>query len=98
MKQSFILLLSGMIITLISLMFFGTDALLNLLDFYQSTDSPAAQDMAVGVSHSIRSVFTGMVIGILGIILLLAGLITMFFEKMKVVGAQNSKRKNSINN
>jgi len=62
-------------------MFFGTDALLNLLDFYQSTDSPTAQDMAVGVSDSIRSVFLGMVIGILGIILLLAGLITMSFEK-----------------
>ena len=93
MRASTLLILFGATIIFISFIVFGTDAFLSLLDFYQDTENSNPQEMEEGVSGSITSALLGIALGFLGLCLLLAGVITVFFEKRQVGSGDASKRK-----
>ena len=66
MKTSTKLLLSGAVIICLSLIVFGTDAVLSLISFYQNVESPSSREMAEGVSDSIGSALFGVAGGAWG--------------------------------
>ena len=74
MKLSTKLLLSGAVIISLSLIVFGTDAVLSLITFYQNVESPSTGEMAEGISDSIGSALFGVAVGFLGVCLLSLGL------------------------
>ena len=47
------LLLTGIVIIFLSLIVFGTDAVLSLITFYQNLENPSARELAEGISDSI---------------------------------------------
>jgi hypothetical protein len=59
MKTSKKLLLSGAVIISLSLIVFGTDAVLSLITFYQNLENPSARELAEGISDSIGSALFG---------------------------------------
>lgn len=93
MKSSTKLLISGAVITCLSLIVFGTDAFLSLLTFYQNLESPSASEMAEGISDSIGSALFGVAVGFLGVCVFLSGFISIFFEKRNSVYGNASKKK-----
>ena len=93
MKTSTKLLLSGAVIISLSLIVFGTDAVLSLITFYQNLVSPSAREMAEGISDSIGSALFGVALGSLGACLFVIGLISIFFEKRRTIGEDDYKRK-----
>ena len=93
MKISTKLLLSGAAIISLSLIVFGADAFLNLLNFYQNVESPSTSEMAEGLSDSIGSALFGVAGGVLGVCVFLIGLISIFFEKRNPVDGNALKRR-----
>ena len=87
------LLLSGAVIISLSLIVFGTDALLSLLTFYQNFESPSTSEMAEGISDSIGSALFGVAVGFLGVCVFVIGFISIFFEKRNPIEGDASKRK-----
>ena len=85
------LLLSGAVIISLSLIVFGTDAVLSLITFYQNLESPGARAMAEGVSDSIGSALFGVALGFLGVCVFIIGFISIFFEKRSPVDGDASK-------
>ena len=83
MKTSKKLLLSGAVIISLSLIVFGTDAVLSLINFYQNIESPSAGEMAEGISDSIGSALFGVAVGFLGVCVFIIGFISIFFEKRR---------------
>ena len=81
MKISTILLLSGAVIISLSLIVFGTDAVLSLITFYQNLENPSTRELAEGISDSIGSALFGVALGSLGVCIFVIGFITIFFEK-----------------
>ena len=90
MKTSTKLLLSGAAIISLSLIVFGTDAVLNLINFYQNVESPNTREMAEGVSDSIGSALFGVAVGFLGVCLFIIGFISIFFEKRTPIDRDSS--------
>ena len=93
MKLSTKLLLSGAVIISLSLIVFGTDAVLSLLTFYQNLESPSAREMAEGVSDSIGSALFGVAVGFLGVCMFILGFISIFFEKRSPFDGNVSRRR-----
>ena len=93
MKTSTKLLLTGAVIIFLSLIVFGTDAVLNLINFYQNVESPNTREMAVGVSDSIGSALFGVAVGFLGVCVFILGFISIFFEKRSLINGDASRRK-----
>ena len=93
MKTSTKLLLSGAVIISLSLIVFGTDAVLSLITFYQNLESPSARAMAEGISDSIGSALFGVAVGFLGVCVFIIGLISIFFEKRSTIDEDASKRR-----
>ena len=93
MKISTKLLLSGAVIISLSLIVFGTDAVLSLLTFYQNLESPSAREMAEGVSDSIGSALFGVAVGFLGVCMFILGFISIFFEKRSPFDGNVSRRR-----
>ena len=93
MKISTKLLLSGAVIISLSLIVFGTDAVLSLLTFYQNLESPSAREMAEGVSDSIGSALFGVLMGFLGVCVFITGFISIFFEKRSPIDGNASNRR-----
>jgi hypothetical protein len=81
MKTSKKLLLSGAVIISLSLIVFGTDAVLSLITFYQNLENPSARELAEGISDSIGSALFGVALGFLGVCTFVIGFISIFFEK-----------------
>ena len=93
MKLSTKLLLSGAVIISLSLIVFGTDAVLNLINFYQNVDSPNTKEMAEGINDSIGSALFGIAVGFLGVCLFIIGFISIFFEKRSPIDGDASRRR-----
>ena len=93
MKTSTKLLLSGAVIISLSLIVFGTDAVLSIITFYQNLESPSTSEMAEGISDSIGSALFGVAGGFLGVCVFLSGLISIFFEKRNPVDGDASGRR-----
>ncbi len=93
MKTSTKLLLTGAVIISVSLIVFGTDAVLSLLTFYQNLESPSASEMAEGISDSIGSALFGVALGSLGVCIFVIGFISIFFEKRSPIDGNVSKRR-----
>ena len=93
MKTSTKLLLSGAVIISLSLIVFGTDVVLNLINFYQNVESPNTREMAEGVSDSIGSALFGVAVGFLGVCLFIIGFISIFFEKRSPFDGNVSRRR-----
>ena len=93
MKTSTKLLITGAVIIFLSLIVFGTDAVLNLINFYQNVESPNTREMAEGVSDSIGSALFGVAVGFLGVCLFIIGFISIFFEKRSLINGDASRRK-----
>ena len=93
MKISTKLLLSGAVIISLSLIVFGTDAVLSLIVFYQNLVSPSAREMAEGISDSIGSALFGVALGSLGVCIFVIGFISIFFEKRSPIDGNVSKRR-----
>ena len=93
MKTSTKLLLSGAVIISLSLIVFGTDAVLSLITFYQNLESPSVGEMAEGVSASIGSALFGVAIGFSGVCLFILGFISIFFEKRNPIEGDASRRR-----
>jgi hypothetical protein len=81
------------VIISISLIVFGTDAVLSLLTFYQNLESPSTSEMAEGISDSIGSALFGVAVGFLGVCVFLSGLISIFFEKRSPIDGDASIRR-----
>lgn len=93
MKTSTRLLLSGAVIISLSLIVFGTDAVLSLIVFYQNLVSPSAREMAEGISDSIGSALFGVALGSLGVCIFVIGFISIFFEKRTPIDRDSSLRR-----
>ena len=93
MKTSTNLLLSGSVIISLSLIVFGTDAVLSLIVFYQNLENPSAREMAEGISDSIGSALFGVALGSLGACIFVIGFISIFFEKRSPIDGKVSKRR-----
>ena len=93
MKISTKLLLSGAVIISLSLIVFGTDAVLSLLTFYQNLESSSVTEMAEGVSDSIGSALFGVAVGFLGVCMFILGFISIFFEKRSPFDGNVSRRR-----
>ena len=93
MKTSAKLLLTGAVIISLSLIVFGTDAVLSLITFYQSLESPSTSEMAEGISDSIGSALFGVAAGFLGVCVFVSGFISIFFEKRNPMDGDASKRR-----
>ena len=93
MKTSTKLLLSGAVIISLSLIVFGTDAVLSLIVFYQNLVSPSAREMAEGISDSIGSALFGVALGSLGVCIFVIGFISIFFEKRTPIDRDSSLRR-----
>ena len=93
MKISTKLLISGAVIISLSLVVFGTDAALSLINFYQNLESPSATEMAEGVSDSIGSALFGVAVGFLGVCVFILGFISIFFEKRSPFDGKVSRRR-----
>jgi len=93
MKTSTKLLLSGALIISLSLIVFGTDAVLSLIVFYQNLENPSAREMAEGISDSIGSALFGVALGSLGACIFVIGFISIFFEKRSPIDGNVSKRR-----
>ena len=93
MKTSTKLLLSGAVIICLSLIVFGTDAVLNLINFYQNVDSPNTKEMAEGINDSIGSALFGVAIGFLGVCVFILGFISIFFEKRSPIDGNAARRR-----
>ena len=93
MKISTKLLVSGAVIISLSLIVFGTDAVLILNTFYQNLDSPSATELAEGISESIESALFGVALGSLGACLFVIGFISIFFEKRSPIDRDSSMRR-----
>ena len=93
MKTSTKLLLSGAVIICLSLIVFGTDAVLNLINFYQNVESPNTREMAEGINDSIGSAMFGVAVGFLGVCLFIIGFISIFFEKRSPIDGDASRRR-----
>ena len=93
MKTSTKLLLTGAVIISLSLIVFGTDALLSLLTFYQNFESPSTSEMAEGISDSIGSALFGVAVGFLGVCVFVIGFISIFFEKRNPIDGDASRRR-----
>ena len=93
MKTSTKLLLSGAVIISLSLIVFGTDAVLSLITFYQNLESPSARAMAEGISDSIGSALFGVAVGFLGVCVFIIGFISIFFEKRSPIDEDASQRR-----
>ena len=93
MKTSTKLLLSGAVIISLSLIVFGTDAVLSLITFYQNLESPSARAMAEGISDSIGSALFGVAVGFLGVCVFIIGFISIFFEERSPIDGDASKRR-----
>ena len=87
------LLLSGAVIISLSLIVFGTDAVLNLINFYQNVESPNTREMAEGINDSIGSALFGVAVGFLGVCLFIIGFISIFFEKRSPIVGDPSRRR-----
>ena len=83
MKISTKLLLSGAVIISLSLIVFGTDAVLSLLTFYQNLESPSAREMTEGVSDSIGSALFGVLMGFFGSMCVYYWIYQYLFRKAK---------------
>ena len=93
MKTSTKLLLTGAVIISLSLIVFGTDAVLSLITFYQNLESPSTSEMAEGISDSIGSALFGVAVGFLGVCVFVSGFISIFFEKRNPMDGNASKRR-----
>ena len=93
MKTSKKLLLSGAVIISLSLIVFGTDAVLSLITFYQNIESPSTSEMAEGISDSIGSALFGVAAGFLGVCIFVSGFISIFFEKSNPMDGDASRRR-----
>ena len=93
MKTSTKLLLSGAVIISLSLIVFGTDAVLSLITFYQNLENPCAREMAEGISDSIGSALFVVALGSLGVCIFIIGFISIFFEKRSPIDGNVSKRR-----
>ena len=93
MKTSTKLLISGAVIISLSLIVFGTDAVLSLITFYQNIESPSTGEMAEGISDSIGSALFGVAAGFLGVCVFVSGLISIFFEKRNPMDGDASRRR-----
>lgn len=93
MKISTKLLLSGAVIISLSLIVFGSDAVLSLVTFYQNLESPSARETAEGVGDSIGSALFGVLIGFLGVCVFITGFISIFFEKRSSIDGNVSNRR-----
>ena len=93
MKLSTKLLLLGAVIISLSLIVFGTDAVLNLINFYQNVESPNTRETAEGVSDSIGSALFGVAVGFLGVCVFILGFISIFFEKRSPIDGDASRRR-----
>ena len=93
MKISTKLLLSGAVIISLSLIVFGTDAVLSLITFYQNLVSPSAREMAESISDSIGSALFGVAVGFLGVCVFIIGFISIFFEKRTPIDRDSSMRR-----
>ena len=93
MKTSTKLLITGAVIIFLSLIVFGTDAVLNLINFYQNVESPNTRETAEGVSDSIGSALFGVAVGFLGVCLFIIGFISIFFEKRSTIDGDASRRR-----
>ena len=93
MKTSTKLLLSGAVIISLSLIVFGTDAVLSLITFYQNLENPSAREMTEGISDSIGSALFGVALGSLGACIFVIGFISIFFEKRSPIDGNVSKRR-----
>ena len=93
MKSSTKLLISGAVIISLSLIVFGTDALLSLLTFYQNFESPSTSEMAEGISDSIGSALFGVAVGFLGVCVFVIGFISIFFEKRNPIDGDAFRRR-----
>ena len=93
MKISTKLLLSGAVIISLSLIVFGTDAVLSLITFYQNLENPCAREMAEGISDSIGSALFVVALGSLGVCIFVIGFISIFFEKRSPIDGNVSKRR-----
>lgn len=93
MKLSTKLLLSGAVIISLSLIVFGTDAVVSLITFYQNVESPSTREMAEGISDSIGSALFGVAVGFLGVCVFILGFISIFFEKRTPIDRDSSLRR-----
>ena len=93
MKLSTKLLLSGVVIISLSLIVFGTDAVISLITFYQNVESPSTREMAEGISDSIGSALFGVALGSLGVCIFVVGFISIFFEKRIPIDRDSSLRR-----
>jgi hypothetical protein len=93
MKISTKLLLSGAVIISLSLIVFGTDAVLSLITFYQNLENPSTRELAEGISDSIGSALFGVAVGFLGACVFIIGFITIFFEKRSPIDRDASLRR-----
>ena len=93
MKISTKLLLSGAAIISLSLIVFGTDAVVSLITFYQNVESPSTREMAEGISDSIGSALFGVAVGFLGVCVFILGFISIFFEKRTPIDRDSSLRR-----
>ena len=93
MKISTKLLLSGAVIISLSLIVFGTDAVLSLITFYQNLENPSARELAEGVSDSIESALFCVAVGFLGVCVFIFGFISIFFEKRSLIDGDASRRR-----
>jgi len=93
MKTSTKLLLSVAVIISLSLIVFGTDAVLSLITFYQNLENPCAREMAEGISDSIGSALFVVALGSLGVCIFVIGFISIFFEKRSPIDGNVSKRR-----
>ena len=93
MKTSTKLLISGAVIISLSLIIFGTDAVLSIITFYQNLESPSTSEMAEGISDSIGSALIGVAGGFLGVCVFISGFISIFFEKRNPVDGDASRRR-----
>ena len=93
MKTSTKLLLTGAVIISLSLIVFGTDAVLSLITFFQNLESPSAGEMAEGINDSIGSALFGVAVGFLGVCVFIIGFISIFFEKRSPIDGDASRRR-----
>ena len=93
MKTSKKLLLSGAVIISLSLIVFGTDAVLSLITFYQNLENPSARELSEGISDYIGSALFGVGVGFLGVCVFIIGFITIFFEKRSPIDRDSSLRR-----
>ena len=93
MKTSTKLLLSGAVIISLSLIVFGTDAVLSLITFYQNLENPSTRELAEGISDSIGSALFGVALGSLGVCIFVIGFIIIFFEKRTPIDRDSSLRR-----